>query len=106
MFDKSVSISYRQHSGNDTGARFGLNAVLERVKMIYSGWYKDQIILACKLSERAGLVCVDKAYFESFICQPISLMRQMKLIAFVLKHGRRKLFDRLVIVFAICLGKI
>ena len=40
FFDNLPSMNYRQHSGNETGSRLGLRAILNRWKLISSGWYR------------------------------------------------------------------
>lgn len=42
-------IRYIQHAGNQIGANKGTNAFISRIKMVYSGWYAQQIELIYKI---------------------------------------------------------
>ena len=99
-FDPSPSMSYRQHGGNDTGARFGFNAVLQRIRLIRSGWYKDQIVLACQLAERACFKHPVKCQLDEFLAMENSLSRRFSIFVFCIRFGRRKGFDRIILAFS------
>lgn len=106
VFDDLPTMNYRQHDNNDTGAKYGLNAALSRLKLIFSGWYKKQIFIAHKLTTRIGLMSPELDEFEVLNKLKNPLLRRIKYIFFVLKFGRRKFTDRFVMILAIIFGKI
>src|SRR5262249_29950555 len=42
-FDARPSMRYRQHAGNDTGARGTLDGIVRRLARIRDGWYRTQL---------------------------------------------------------------
>ena len=106
IFSDTPSLMYRQHSNNDTGARSGFSAILSRVNLIRSGWYKEQIFLAFEIAKRAGCTSNEFIHFESLMLQSNSLQRKLKLIYFVARNSRRKNLDRFIVAFAVMCGYI
>lgn len=107
-FDHLPSISYRQHGGNEIGARGGIASVAHRLRLIRNGWFKKQVlasILMVNLLDSAKAE-YDPEFrrFDSAFRQSPSLSRTFKLGRFVFQNGRRKLADRIVLVFAVALA--
>lgn len=44
VFDRQAHMMYRQHSGNQYGARGGLRGLLSRLTMSRDGWYRNHIL--------------------------------------------------------------
>ena len=99
-------MNYRQHSGNETGSRLGLRAILNRWKLISSGWYRKQILTAYNLTEKTGYKSPQFNEFGSIINSKDTILRKLRYILFVWKYGRRKTLDRLVLAIAILFAKI
>jgi rhamnosyltransferase len=106
FFDDVPTLNYRQHVNNDTGARSGLNAILNRWRLISSGWYKKQIIIAYNLVTKTGYQSPKLSEFEAILDSRNTIKNKMRYISFVWKHGRRKAMDRLVLVTAILFSKL
>jgi rhamnosyltransferase len=106
IFNDAPSLMYRQHFNNDTGARSGVSAILSRVNLIRSGWYKDQILMAFKIAKRAGYNSDRIIHFESQMLQSNTLQRKLKLMYLVARYGRRKTLDRFILIFAVMCGYI
>jgi rhamnosyltransferase len=49
LISDSPKMYYMQHSNNETGVNFGFRAILKRVMMIRSKWYRSQIELMYRL---------------------------------------------------------
>lgn len=105
-FDPSPSVQYRQHTGNDTGARATLSGVRKRLTLIKGGWYRRQ--LAAILA-----ICVAAAPEKSVIASWRSAFesqrgwrRRFRLAWFALRSGRRKRLDSAVVVLAALAGWI
>ncbi len=106
-FSKKATVFYRQHSSNETGGRVGLSAYLKRFSMIKSGWYKNQINCALEIFDRAASSKSLKVIqFSGLFKEPNSLKRRVMLTVFLLRHGRRRLSDRLVLAFSVLVGYI
>lgn len=92
---------YRQHSSNEIGARKGLSAVKSRLSRIRSGWYSKQVFVAYQIAVKASLDQISgrpkKVLFGA------STLRMRKAI-FVLKCGRRRFSDRIILFFSAWMG--
>jgi rhamnosyltransferase len=105
-FDARATLDYRQHAGNEIGARGSLGAVQRRLKQIRNGWYGRQILQAAHLY-RMGHPddpAVERA--TRLLTRRDGLMRRLGLAAFVVRHGRRRRLDRAVLVLAALAGWI
>jgi len=102
FFDASPSMLYRQHEFNDMGARVGFSAVMKRLSLIYSGWYKKQINLSIKLSlviQPSNIEIVE--FLEAFKNSTYT-----KLCYLILINSRRRMLDRIVILIGVIFGWI
>jgi len=99
-FDQRSFIRYRQHGGNEIGARGGASAMLRRLSLIRNGWYARQIHAAVEIARLSH----DNSGLFSTFCKLYhrrkSVIRRVALGMFLLRHGRRKMVDRMVLAFA------
>ena len=105
-FDKKTTMRYIQHSNNDTGARLGISAILKRFKLISSGWYKNQIILATNISIKAGVSSDTVHQIHDFLNNHQIILSRILSLNLFFKHGRRKFSDRAVLCVSCILGYI
>lgn len=104
-FDSNSYILYRQHRGNEIGARRGLRAARKRLVLLLNGWFSAQVAAAARIyriadgSEMAALTLCDLIERRG----PALLSRRLKVGSAIMKDGRRKLSDRLVL-FAVSLA--
>lgn len=109
-FDSTPMIGYRQHGGNEIGSRGSLKAVLRRLDLILSGWYLSQIVIASKIYIAAGgrnsvtLSLCD--IFSQNLIDRRNVAGKLILASLILRHSRRKLFDRLIVMSGVLLGRI
>jgi rhamnosyltransferase len=105
-FDAQPSMTYRQHEGNDTGARGTFGGIVRRFARIRDGWYGTQlrtIAAACAAaSPENGTVCA----WGHEVLQPDCWRRRMRLARLCLSGGRRRTRDNLTVVFAVLRGWI
>jgi rhamnosyltransferase len=50
IYGKETKIWYRQHSNNIAGINKGLKAKLKRIKILFKGWYFDDLLILLKFS--------------------------------------------------------
>jgi len=96
LIDESPKIRYRQHGGNQIGANEGFAAVIRRLKMVRSGWYREQSsqvarLVAPYLSASSRIFTSDQRLSRRFILSNIS-------------HTRRLWRDRAVLFMVVLLG--
>ena len=101
-FDPVARMQYRQHGGNDIGARGGLAGLTRRLGMIRSGWYAEQVAKASRTYVSAGgsdstaLDLVQQLEIGKARGLPASLVLGIRL----LRDGRRRVSDRAVLFVA------
>lgn len=105
-FDQQSWIRYRQHGQNEIGSRGGANAITKRLALIRNGWYRKQVASAIRVHKLAAPDSPLISYFSSLFERPDGLKRRLELSFFFIKHGRRRLIDRLVMAVAAMLGWI
>lgn len=103
-FDAQPSMKYRQHAGNDTGARGTLDGVVKRLARIRAGWYRIQLrtIAAACAAAAPGNDTVS-AWCQMFL-QPDGWRRRVGIARFCLRGGRRRTRDNLTVMFAALCG--
>jgi rhamnosyltransferase len=105
-FDQQAWIRYRQHGGNEIGSRGSLKSIARRVELIRNGWFGAQVGAAIAIFRTAkqddGLV----NRFAELFRQPDSLARRLKLLYFFVRHGRRRVADRIVLAGSAAAGWI
>lgn len=105
-FDPTAWIRYRQHMGNEIGSRGNLKAILRRLEMIRNGWYRGQVAAAIDIFERTATTNDLVRRFSRNFNSTDSLSKRIKLVFFVLCHGRRRFSDRIVLAAAAAAGWI
>lgn len=105
LFDDWACMQYRQHAGNDTGARSDTGGMRKRLALIRSGWYSTQTRAIARLCVSASGGSAPGAV--RYLCKldaPRNWRGRLALCAFVLRHGRRRRLDRLVLAWAALAG--
>lgn len=100
IIDDVPSVMYRQHQTNVVGANSGLAAYRKRFGKIYNGWYRHQVLQLSKLLFDAYQINVYKKLYELLSAK--SFASRISLLPYAIQ-GRRKLSDRLVLLFSIML---
>jgi rhamnosyltransferase len=102
-FDPEPSMRYRQHGGNDTGARSALAGLRKRLSLIRNGWYADQVrqMLMVAYALNPGVIPGD---FHVIWKQKAGFQRRIKLALILFRRGRRRPSDRLVLMVAALMG--
>lgn len=103
-FDAQTGLMYRQHAKNDTGARSTLGGVTKRLRLLSTGWYKEQIQLLCNLLLHSDPMNPIVGEWADIVMQPAGLRRRLRAARFCLVGGRRKLVDRGVLTVAAVMG--
>jgi rhamnosyltransferase len=106
-FDSRVWMRYRQHGGNEIGARGGLKAITRRLERIRDGWYLQQIQAAARLYALAGGQDGRVRQISTVLLEPArgsGFQRRFKISLLLLCHGRRRLSERLVLFAAALAG--
>lgn len=78
VFDREAHVFYRQHANNVYGSMSALSGVMTRLKMLRSGWYRDNIIWVAEMSNaciKAGAV-VERVKRNSLL-DKVSLLRMV-----------------------------
>ncbi len=103
-FDSRPSMLYRQHSSNDTGARGSFGAALKRLKLIRSGWYKNQLNWYFLLVKRYKLPIIKLDEWILLNQSSATIINKARLMQFLLLNSRRKISDRVVLSLSLCFG--
>jgi rhamnosyltransferase len=104
IFDDRVSLRYRQHGANEIGARSGAGAVRRRLALIRKGWYGEQVRSALALAVDLAPPSAAILQFQAVFCAKQSLARRWRLAALLLRNGRRRGIDRIVLGCAALAG--
>lgn len=106
FFDPEVTMIYRQHGSNDTGARGSSASIIRRLNLIQQGWYRKQVAAIVALIQVANAndaVANQWARLASDAGTTKFRARLSRLI-FVARHGRRRIVDRCIQIAAVALG--
>jgi rhamnosyltransferase len=102
-FDAEPSMKYRQHTGNDTGARGTLDGIGKRLALIQQGWYRTQLQAIAGLCAAAAPANGTVAAWCAALLRPDSWGRRLQVARFCLHGGRRRKRDNLIaLVAAVC----
>lgn len=84
FIDSQYTMRYRQHADNQVGSNNGMEAALKRFRLIYNGWYKEQVEIIIRL------IGGNESFFTSkwFVLRNIS-------------HLRRRFRDRVTLFFIV-----
>jgi rhamnosyltransferase len=88
-----ASILYRQHNQNVAGAGMSFAQLRKKLSLVFSGWYRDQILLLSSLflmDEHPAMVVLRRLSIWDRICLP-----------FVLWPHRRRFKDKLLLFFVL-----
>ena len=104
-FDPRAVMTYRQHGGNDTGARSSMAGVMRRVDLIRSGWYERQVdaVVAVVRQINPSDPNASRWFDLRAKAAPAGWVRRL---VFVLRHGRRRLADRMILGLAVLTGHL
>lgn len=103
-FDAVPKMRYRQHDGNEIGSRGGVGSITRRLELVRNGWYRKQVLAAAYVYVLANTGSSSVHRFLTTLHDRDSIVRRAKLASFCAKHGRRRLSDRAVLVFASIVG--
>lgn len=103
-FDTQFGMLYRQHAGNEIGSRGGYSAIRKRLRLIRNGWYSKQVQAASFIYALAGGKDGDALRLTALLSDNAASARRLRLAYLVLKGGRRRLVDRLVLMIASIFG--
>jgi len=105
-FDHEPSMMYRQHAGNDTGARGSARGAMKRLALIRRGWYRRQLTAVCELCAAAAPDSDTIASWRIILGLSSGLRRRLQMLRFCLRGGRRRSGDNLVVLIAAAAGWI
>lgn len=105
-FDPQPSMIYRQHTGNDTGARGSYGGAMRRLALIRSGWYRRQLAAVCALCAAAAPHGETIAAWRTILELRSGLRRRVQVMRFCLRGGRRRARDNIVVLIAAATGWI
>jgi rhamnosyltransferase len=96
--DEAITIKYRQHSHNQIGINYGINAKIKRLKLIYFSWYRQETskilkVLNIECKYKFSKLILEKTYFNNIL-----------LIKYVFNFRRRireKIFFLILLLFGI-----
>lgn len=106
VFDSADYMLYRQHGGNEIGARGGLAPVLHRLGKIRNGWYLGQVRAALAIYVQAGGSDPVPRSLAALLDAAPSLRRNLGLMVWVTRHGRRSVTDRCILALSALAGWI
>jgi rhamnosyltransferase len=106
-FDPIPTMLYRQHQGNDTGARSSGLGIGRRILLIRLGWYRAQVravanfVLASNPGDYAASTWIRLSTGDP---RKVDWRGRLARAYFVARHGRRRISDRCVLVLAVACG--
>jgi len=103
-FDSVSMVRYRQHQGNDTGARSSRSGIGKRLKLIKSGWYREQLAAISRICAIAAPTDARIREWNDVLAGTPSISRQIKIARICIMQGRRRLFDNVVLLGAVVVG--
>lgn len=105
-FDATPSMQYRQHGGNDTGARGTLNGIARRLSLVRQGWYRTQLHMIAELCRAAAPANATVLAWHREFVRPHCWHRRLQLARYCLHGGRRRKRDNMIAVLAALCGWI
>lgn len=104
IFDPIPSVRYRQHGGNDTGARSSIAGLRKRLTLIRRGWFAAQLRAIASLCAAADSANVMVAQWRSLLLAPRTWSRRIQMARFCMSGGRRSFGDNAMLVTAALAG--
>jgi rhamnosyltransferase len=105
-FDPIPTIHYRQHGGNDTGARTDIKGITTRLRRIKNGWYKSQLRSIAAICRAAAPSAPTISSWQSMTTMPPGWRRRLCVIRFCIAGGRRRILDNLILIVSALAGWI
>ncbi len=103
IFDPDPSMTYRQHGLNDTGARWAFAGVRKRVSLMKNGWYRAQISGVVQIVRALNSVQLPTDFLKIWYA-PSGVLRRLALARVLLRRGRRRRVDRVVLSVVALMG--
>jgi rhamnosyltransferase len=100
--DPHPTVRYRQHAGNDTGARNSTGGVARRLRLIRQGWYRRQLCAIADLCFGADPTNSTVSAWRA----ALSVRSKLRTAQFCMRGGRRKRIDNTILVLAALAGWI
>lgn len=106
VFDPVPQLRYRQHAGNEIGARSGRAALTHRIGLIRDGWYLRQLQAAAVVYRTVGGNDTNALAMAHRLTEPLPRrwVSRLMLAAAMLRNGRRRIVDRVVVALAAIAG--
>jgi rhamnosyltransferase len=105
-FDAQPSVRYRQHAGNDTGARGTRKGVAKRLSRIRNGWYGAQVRTIAAVCRDAAPSNATVLAWHRRLVQADGWRKRLAIARFCLSGGRRRTRDNMMVVLAAFCGWI
>jgi rhamnosyltransferase len=105
-FDAQPSLRYRQHAGNDTGARGTRKGVARRFSRIRDGWYGAQLGTIAAVCRAAAPSNTTVLAWHRRLVQADCWRKRLAIARFCLSGGRRRTRDNMMVVLAALCGWI
>lgn len=105
-FDSAPSVTYRQHEGNDTGARTSVAGIRKRLALMRRGWYRTQLAAICAICSAAAPYNPVVGAWRPLLLANSGWGRRLHLAVFCLRRGRRRTLDNLILACAAVAGWI
>jgi rhamnosyltransferase len=105
-FDAQPSLRYRQHAGNDTGARGTRKGVARRFARIRDGWYGAQLGTIAAVCRAAAPSNTTVVAWHRRLVQADCWRKRLAIARFCLAGGRRRARDNMMVVLAALCGWI
>jgi rhamnosyltransferase len=103
-FDPYPTMIYRQHGGNDIGARSGLRGALKRLMQIREGWYLRQLLEISTLSHAVSRTNSIIACWHKSLRADKNWRRRATIVRLCLRGGRRRRQDNIILIMSVLLG--
>jgi rhamnosyltransferase len=105
-FDPQPCLDYRQHAGNDTGARASGQGLTRRMQLIRQGWYWRQVMAVTGLVRSVHPDNVAARAWHEIASEEAGpgLGKRGRRLLFVARHGRRRPIDRVILMAAVAFG--
>jgi rhamnosyltransferase len=105
-FDPEPSMMYRQHGGNDTGARHSRAGVTRRIRLISAGWYSTQLRVIANICAAADAANTTVIAWRRACTRPPGWPRRWAIVLFCLRGGRRRMTDNAILILSALAGWI
>ena len=100
--DPHPTVRYRQHGGNDTGARNSADGIARRLRLIRQGWYRRQLCAIADMCFAADPLNLTVTTWRAVL----NARNRLRTTHFCIRGGRRKTIDNAILVLAALAGWI